>query len=185
MRTFFAIDIEKKVLEKVVTQMEKFRKIEEGVKWVKPENLHITLYFFGEIDDSTLKPLEKVIKGSIAEIHEFPVTVRRVSAFPSIKRPRVIWLGIDNTTNEMKGIFESIKKGLEIERLFVNREEREFASHLTIGRVKGYCNQGLIQEIYNMENEVFGTFSVREFILYKSTLTRGGPIYEKLRIYPL
>lgn len=185
MRTFLAVDLEDEVMDNINLLVQRYQSIDRNIKWVRPENIHITLFFFGEMDEYVLNKLEVLIKKSLESMYTFRVTVKGISAFPSLKIPRVIWIGVENKSHELNTIFDSIQNGVKEENLDVNRETRDYTPHITLGRVKSYPNPKLIGEMKASEGKIFGSFQVKDIVLYKSTLTRSGPLYEKLGVFTI
>lgn len=168
MRLFFGIKIpdkEKEIIENIKTKI----KIEGKIKWVEKENLHITLIFLGE------KNPEEVLRyvGKF-DFKPFEVSLKGLGFFPDIKRPRVLWIGVDKGKERIKEFYERLV--LKLEPLNIDREKR-FSPHLTIGRIKfGKVNYENIE----YESEIF---SVDDFILFSSTLTEKGPIYQTVKVF--
>ena len=185
MRTFLAIDIRDEVRKKVSFLIDRFKGLDSGIKWVNPDNIHLTIYFFGEIDENTKTMLEDIIETSLNGIGSFSLTVEGISAFPTMKYPRVLWVGITDDSGELDTLFKAVRGGIEEKNLHVNREKRDYKPHLTLGRVKRRPGNRLIKEIEKYSAELFGSFNVNSVILFRSTLTRNGPIYESLRTFTI
>jgi len=185
MRVFFAVDIDNDVKNEVEMLVESFKKIDDRIKWINVSNMHITLYFFGEIKEDVLSPLMNLIEKSLKEIDRFSISVRCAGGFPNIARPRVIWLGIENKSGELIKIQHNIQNLLKINSMGIRIDNRDFTPHLTLGRVKGRCNQRLINRLSDLQDENFGTFEVCDTVLYKSTLKSSGAVYEKIRVFQL
>lgn len=152
----------------------------DGLRLVRPELVHITIKFLGDV------PQEKV--GSVAEVlgrvkvASFPVQVTGMGAFPG-RAVRVVWLGL-------KGDFQELYQKVEqaLSPLGFAPEERGFSPHVTLGRVarpSAEMNRQLGAKIADFSRLDLGSFTVDRFYLKKSTLTRGGPIYEDLAAFPL
>ena len=185
MRTFLAADIDKNVNDRIKEFMDIRRVTDKSVKWGKAGTNHITIYFFGEVDANDMDILIATVSDALKQIKPFNAYASGVSAFPSIKRPRVFWIGIENRTNELKKIYESIKKDLPGKKIKVNIETKDYTPHLTIGRVKGRCDPETIQRL-SAESEIqFGGFIINKITLYQSILRREGPLYKPLKIFEL
>ncbi|MEO0294081.1 MAG: RNA 2',3'-cyclic phosphodiesterase [candidate division WOR-3 bacterium] len=146
------------------------------IKWVEKENLHITLRFLGETDKRTL--IEEKMKEVGGKFTPFKVSLKGVGAFPSLKRASVIWVGIEEGKNFLKGLYLTLED--KIVQLGFKKEEREFTPHITLGRVK--------RGKYSLPEGIdfsFGAFPVDKITLFKSTLRKEGPIYEVLAKFPL
>ena len=152
----------------------------DGLRLVKPELVHVTIKFLGEL------PQEKA--GRVAEAlgrvkaAPFPVRVKGMGAFPG-RAVRVVWLGLEGNFQEL---YQKVEQALS--PLGFAPEERGFSPHVTLGRVSRPCaemNRLLCERIANFSDLDMGCFTVDRFYLKKSTLTHGGPIYEDLAGFPL
>jgi 2'-5' RNA ligase len=141
------------------------------------EKLHLTLKFIGEVSEERMKEIDAALKR--IKHPPFRVTVRGVGAFPSVRNPRVVWVGAVG-----EGLF-SLQKMVEdrLAELGVPREWRDFIPHVTLGRAKGKVDISSFLEKYESVN--FGEFEVKEFTLVRSYLKPGGSEYEIIRRYPL
>jgi 2'-5' RNA ligase len=151
-----------------------------GLRLVKPELVHITIKFLGEL------PEEKV--GQVAEAlgkvkaAPFPVQVIGMGAFPG-RSVRVVWLGLEGNFQEL---YQKVEQAMSL--LGFSPEARGFSPHVTLGRVgrpNAEMNRKLNIKIANFSDLDLGSFTVDRFYLKKSTLTRGGPIYEDLAGFSL
>ncbi len=141
------------------------------------EKLHITLKFIGEVDEKRFREIDRAL--STIKHPPFGVEVAGIGAFPSLQRPRVIWVGAKG-----EGLY-SLQKEVE-EALFslgIPREVREFVPHVTLGRAKGKVDISSLVERFSEVS--FGTFTARELALVRSYLKPGGSEYEIIRRYPL
>ncbi len=172
----------------VAVEMPVFQKISEiykaiemsgaDVKLVEPENLHITLVFIGEVPDFKLNSVKEAV--SSVTFKPFKVKLKGMGAFPSMTKPRVVWIGIEEGFTELRNIRDTLMKELK-SRGIRPEDEKEFVPHLTLGRVKGPRNLfNLINIINENSNVEIGEINVDSIKLFKSTLTPKGPIYEVL-----
>jgi 2'-5' RNA ligase len=179
-RAFLAIEIPKAILEKIEEVQEDLKSSHADVRWVNPEKIHLTLKFFGNIDESRIEPIIKSIEGPIRTIIPFSLKVRGVGAFPHLKNPRVIWMGLVDG----KEVLACFQKQLEIEleKVGFELEARAFHPHLTLGRTKSSKGrEELVGRIERHKEEEFGDFQVERLVLFKSDLRPTGPIYTPLR----
>jgi 2'-5' RNA ligase len=179
-RSFLAIEIPRTILKKIEEVQEDLKSSRADVRWVSPEKIHLTLKFFGNIDESKIDPIVKSIEGPIRINPPFSLKVRGVGAFPYLKNPRVIWMGLVNG----KEVLVSFQKQLEreLEKIGFEPEERPFHPHLTLGRMKsGKGREELTGRIERYKEEEFGNFQVERIVLFKSDLKPTGPIYTSLR----
>ncbi|MGC8970096.1 MAG: RNA 2',3'-cyclic phosphodiesterase [Conexivisphaera sp.] len=149
------------------------------VKPVEEENLHLTLKFIGEVEEERLQRIREALRG--VRYHRFTATLRGLGAFPSPRNPRVIWIGVEEGERELRELRESVEEAL---RGLVPRDEEGFTAHLTIARVKGPARGGT--ELFSEYGDYdFGRLTVSEFKLKRSVLTRTGPVYTDIEVYPL
>lgn len=184
MRTFIAIALPKNTRDSLAQLQEQLKKTGADVKWVEPENIHLTLKFLGEIDEQKLSRISEVIKDIAGNKKSFSVRISSLGAFPKISSPRVIWAGIEKEGNsEIKKIAEELEEKLV--KLGIPKEERPFSSHITIGRTRSTLNrQNLIQELKIMEDVSAAEnleFPVTKITLFLSTLNPSGPVYKVLK----
>ena len=183
MRTFIAIDIDDENLVTRIIEIERTLKASGAhLKLVEPENLHITLKFLGEIDPKDLDIILDVVRKYSQEEHPFEIKLKGIGAFPSMKAPRVVWIGIDKNREKIISLATKISEALE--KLGFRKEEREFHPHITIARVKRF-NASLKNFINANQDIEIGEYYVRSIRIKKSTLTPHGPIYTTLSEIPL
>jgi len=183
MRAFIAIELPKAIRDSLTRLEERLKKSGAQVKWVEPQNIHLTLKFLGEVDQQKLEKITEAIKCTACDKKTFHLRVSSVGAFPKINFPRIIWVGIDKGDNETKEIAEELEEKLA--ELGIPKENRPFSSHITIGRTKSTLNkEELIQELTAAE-DILKTenleFNVERITLFQSTLTPSGPVYKPLK----
>lgn len=182
MRTFIAIELPQEIKSALSRLQEELKACGADVKWVEPENIHLTLKFLGEVDDKKLEKIVGAMDEAAAENTGFQAGISSLGGFPKIDYLRVIWVGIDKGAKET----EQIAKGLEekIAKIGIPKEARPFSSHITIGRTRSPVNRDkLIQSLKDkadLEDEKMD-FPVTKIALFKSTLTPKGPLYETLK----
>ncbi len=183
MRLFIAIEIGDRVKKEIETLLGKLDNKDAGIKWVKPENIHITLRFLGEVKEELLDGIKEVIQ-RVAERHTaFEIKAKGTGVFPDYSRPRVLWVGVDED-ERLKAIFNTLN--VELEGIGFPPEERPFRPHLTIGRVKSpKAIKSVLKELRGYRDREFGKIPVKEIVLMKSTLKPTGAEYEKLMTAPL
>ncbi|MEE8167648.1 MAG: RNA 2',3'-cyclic phosphodiesterase [Candidatus Hydrothermarchaeales archaeon] len=175
MRSFIAVALRN---EKIQDVLEELRAVKADTKVVKPENLHLTLNFLGEIPQEKIDDIYDVMKNSL-KTSPFNVDLHGLGAFPSVKRIRVIWVGFRENADKFIQMNCDLEENLE--RLGFKREYR-FHPHLTIARVKSPRGKEELQALLEKYKDVnFGVLHVSKVELKKSVLTPKGPIYSTLR----
>lgn len=177
-RSFIAVDIDDPVLvDKIARIQLSIADTGAKLKLVERKNFHITLKFLGEIPQSLVDRVIEALKK--ISFNSFYIELKGVGAFPSLTRPRVIWIGVSKGFEELKKVHEKVEK--ELSRIGFPRNREEFVAHLTIARVKGSYNlsrlSAVLRELQDIE---VGEFKVSSIRLKKSTLTPRGPIYSTL-----
>jgi 2'-5' RNA ligase len=147
------------------------------VKFVEPENVHLTLRFLGEIEPSLVEQVSQVVKET--NFQPFSARLEGVGVFPNLRRPRVVWAGISEGVSQLAEVWKDVDTKLS--GLGFERERRGFSPHITIGRVRsGRNRERLVEELSTLSNYVFGGLQVDRVVLKKSVLTPRGPIYTTL-----
>lgn len=180
LRSFLAIELPATILKRIEEVQKDLKSSRADVRWVSPENIHLTLKFFGTIEESIIESIIKLTEGPVQGTLLFSLKIQGMGAFPSLKNPRVIWIGFQ----EGKEIVVAIQKQLEreFEKIGFQPENRPFHPHLTLGRMRS--NRGKDELVRGMERyreEEFGNFQVEKIVLFKSELRPTGPIYTPLR----
>jgi len=177
-RAFVAVDVEGPEL------VSRIRKIQDSLletgselRLVKPENLHFTVKFLDRIDDGLVGEIEKALRN--LELNKFSINIAGIGAFPSHRRPRVIWLGVREGEKEFISLMRRADDA--ISKLGFPREHREPTAHLTVARVKRIRSIEAIRKLFSVLADVeIGRMVVDHVRIKKSTLTPKGPIYETL-----
>jgi 2'-5' RNA ligase len=176
-RGFIAIDIEASPTLRGF--MEEIEITGVRLKLVKPENIHITLKFLGETEETQITKIETIMKEAVEGIAPFPIILKGSGVFPNQNYIRVIWIGLENGEN-IETISRKIEQGTTM--IGFKKEKRAFTPHLTIGRVKSAKNkEKLLQVIEKYKTVEFEKINVDAIQLKKSELTPQGPIYTTLK----
>ncbi len=178
-RAFIAIDLPESLRTAIRAIQTDIRSSGFKAKWVRPENIHLTLKFLGDADTHLIEKINAAIKTSAKEIAPFRLSGRRLGVFPNSRRPRVLWMGLFGQIGALIRLQKKIKEQLAL--LGFAKEKRTFTGHLTIGRIKGKAPLRQVNRILTQyETYVTEPFTVKEVILFKSQLTPAGSIYTRL-----
>ena len=187
LRAFIAVEIPLSIRQAVCNATSALqRNIGSLVRWVPMENMHLTLKFLGDISPSNVEMLNQMLRAESDLFPCFDLHVSGLGAFPSLKRPRVIYVGI-----QAPAALEALQRGIESasRRLGYESEERGFSPHLTIGRVRQNITSAEQQTIRRALEEIkvdaLGTARVDSVHLYKSDLKPTGSVYTRLYSAPL
>jgi 2'-5' RNA ligase len=177
-RSFLAFDLkEKTVLRKILNVQNILVETGANIGLVKPENIHITVRFLGNISPRRVQDILCEMKK--IDFAPFEVEVKGLGVFPNLRRARVIWAGIGRGANNLREIFNQLEPRLR--RLSFKPDFRGFRPHLTIARVKtGHNRNELLERLKQLEDSEFGLVKAECLELKKSVLTPHGPIYSIL-----
>jgi RNA 2',3'-cyclic 3'-phosphodiesterase len=205
MRLFVAITLDETIKENLIPIQESIKKYQPHAKLVERENIHLTLRFLGEIAEATLPQVFEAL--SVAHDYEsFEMELKNIGAFPSAKKPRIIWIGCEDNDSVLNKLYQSIESGLRA--IGLPPDDKAFSAHITLARdsrpsrfsgirvtTTGSNNTArnkAPQSNYNFEallkkypSNPVGTQTVRQITLFQSTLTSDGPIYTNIRDFKL
>lgn len=181
-RSFIALELSEDVRRQLTNLLELLTQTYAAVKWVEPENLHLTLKFIGEVAEEEVEAIVGALK-TVAQMTEpFSFTVKGVGGFPDLRRPRVLWVGVEKTPPLMR-LQQLVERAME--QLGYAPEGRTYHPHVTIGRVKSLSGIEKIRAILNQYIDFdFGSVPVNHMILFRSDLSRDGPTYTPLALLP-
>ncbi len=184
-RTFIAVPATDEVYANALATIKSLRSLTDNVRWVAPDNLHWTLQFLGEVDDIDLYAICRAASRVASEMGAFQLGSLGVSAFPSVEKPRTIWLGAKVGSEALCQLQDGIEDRMA--KLGFRPERRHFTPHLTIGRVEQGSHGGaaLSERLTELTDFDGGLMEVDEVLVYGSELSREGPTYHVLGRAPL
>ncbi|HEV3203129.1 MAG TPA: RNA 2',3'-cyclic phosphodiesterase [Gemmataceae bacterium] len=183
-RTFIGVEIGKTIRERAVALQEILARASTEVKWVEPENLHVTLLFLGEVEDREVARVCKIVADCAQNERAFPMTVATVGCFPNPHRPRIVWIGIGEGAQALCRIHDAME--LPLLELGYRREERRYTPHITLGRVKSDRPPDQFSSaLAKKAGWQGGDITVTEILIMSSELTPQGPKYTILGRAPL
>ncbi len=183
-RAFIAIEIESEIKNKLSEYLSKLKRTGADLKLVAPENIHLTLKFIGYIEKEALVALNKIINDVVSGIGPFSISIGNIGAFPSLKKPRVVFVCVQEKGDNLLRIYEKLDKG--VERLGIKKESRKYVGHITLGRVKSQKNISKLKDALNSGTECyFGLEKVTSLSLIQSKLSSTDPIYTRLNNFIL
>lgn len=178
-RSFIAFDIDNDaVLRKITDAQNLLIKTGANLKLVKPENIHITMRFLGNITPPMVEKIFEEMKK--VQFTPFDVKIQGTGVFPHMRYPRVVWVGITEGADQMRSIFSQLEPRLR--ELGFAPDSKGFSPHLTIARVKSGMNKAeLVKCISENANSEFGVIRAECLRLKRSNLTPKGPVYSTLK----
>jgi len=178
-RTFIAVEIDNLTKQKISELISNLKKSDADAKWIAENQMHLTLKFLGNIEENKVQEISDTLKSIASAFREFDIALSGIGAFPDIKRPRVIWIGIDKGADNLKSLANQVE--MEMGKLGFEKEKRGFKSHLTLGRVRSSKNiSNLIDLIKKTDFSYSNEIKINELILFQSMLTPKGAVYTQL-----
>jgi 2'-5' RNA ligase len=172
MRLFFGIGLPAYIRQQILVFTEILRPQLPRMKWVQAHNLHVTLRFLGEVEESRVASVCMQARDAAARLSQFQVTFGELGAFASPSRARVFWWGLSGGVPESTRLFNRLEEGLE--RLGFEPERNRYHPHLTLARLR-YVDS---LPLKSFSPPVGISFTASSFTLYQSSLTPQGPIYK-------
>jgi len=183
-RTFIAIELPPQVRAHLADCQQRLKRAQGDVRWVRPDLIHLTLVFLGNVPTDMLADLEKTVREALAPFGVLSMCVQGAGRFPPRGLPRTIWIGIEETGGGLARLQATLA---EATSAFAEKpEDRAYTAHLTLGRVKSpRGGRDLAGAIDAMSGVTGPSFEAREVTLFKSELSPQGPTYTPLARIPL
>jgi 2'-5' RNA ligase len=177
-RTFIALEIKENIKELLAEVQHKIGSEIGGIKWVKPNNMHLTLKFLGSTREDKIEDISDILINTAGNLNSFNVSVSGLGAFPSSHNPKVIWAGL-----KADDVLYKLQKDIDIslESLGFAKEKRPFSPHLTIGRVRDSRTKKNLRDAFEQARAEPGSFEAENITFYKSGLLPKGPVYTVLK----
>ncbi len=155
----------------------------ERIKWVEDYNIHITLKFFGETEETKIPEITRVL-GEVADCTKtFSLVLHNLGIFGSSYDPRIVWVGIEPYEN-LESIMKLIRDKLEV--IGYTSDRQNLIPHLTLGRIKFLKDKRLFRQIIDQNKNISSQeIIVDRIILFESRLKKEGPVYLTLQIFDL
>ncbi|MBN2637519.1 MAG: RNA 2',3'-cyclic phosphodiesterase [Bacteroidales bacterium] len=156
----------------------------DKLKWVEPQNFHLTLKFLGNTATDKIPAITKALN-DVAKIHQnFSFALDKTGLFGSRYRPRVLWFGSDPVSESLIALGEDVLNGLD--QAGFQRDSQNFVPHLTIARIKQVVRKEAFQKtVLKHQNDFIQQVSVDSFYLFESILKPQGPEYKIIRTFKL
>ncbi|MBI4277103.1 MAG: RNA 2',3'-cyclic phosphodiesterase [Armatimonadetes bacterium] len=155
-----------------------------ALRWVSSENLHFTLRFLGEITPAQVDRARIATREAAGGVTPFTISLAGVGAFPDPSRPRIIWIGVREGQEPLRALADRVEERLRRHRF--SKEDRPFAPHLTVARVREPWRTGDLSGIIAALGGVeVGTQPVETVVVMESRLLPGGPMYTPLETVAL
>jgi len=179
-RSFLAFELPEDI-KKIVTRVSgEIRESSLDVRWVRPERIHLTVVFMGDIQSEQIPSMGEVLSAVCSSYEHFRISLKPLGCFPNSRSPRVIWLGIDGDLERMSRFRDDLQHALS--PFGIKEEERAFRPHLTLGRFKkpGKRQTELEQLLAKYGDVASPACALDELALFRSDLKPGGAVFTKM-----
>ena len=183
MRAFVAVELPDEARAALARWQSQLKAAGADVAWTAPENLHVTMRFLGEIDDAQRQAVERCAEAAAAPAAPFDAALSEPGAFPSTRRPRVLWMGIGQGAEALTQVAGALERGIAASGFAA--EDRGFVAHVTLGRARS--PRGLSRLAARLEAPGWSSpapFRVDHLTLFQSRLSSAGPAYTALTRIP-
>ena len=184
-RSFLAFELPLRIKDRVGEISKELQQSRLPVRWVKVENIHLTIVFLGSVAEETIADIKLKVGSTAERFSAFQIKLNGVGVFPNWRRPRVFWIGLNGEIGGLSGLRDELQAGLE--EFGFKPENRPFRPHLTLGRFKGTVNRGeelkwILDRFHDISSD---DDYLKELVFFKSDLRPAGPIYTKMAVWPL
>lgn len=157
---------------------------EKMINWVRPTNIHLTLKFIGETPPQDEPKIIEAVTKVVENHHSFTMDFNRTGIFGARYAPRVLWLGMQQTPDELLSLEEDVLTAFD--GIGYQRDRQNFVPHLTLGRIKDLCEKQYFQKVVQaIEQKTYIHQEVKEIILFQSILRPDGAVYKIVKKWNL
>lgn len=183
-RLFLAVDLPEDVRGQISELLRRMRSRLPSVRWVRPDQLHITLKFLGDTPDDQVERVRDEVHQKLRLSRSFSLSAQGFSAFPSPEKARILWVGLSGEMDQLRQLATRLDECCAT--LGYPMERRPFSGHITLGRLKPGANPRPDPALFHkMDVGRLGEFRVSEVVLYESDLRPTGPVYGALERFRL
>ncbi len=187
-RLFVAITVPERVKARVLDVQEQLRRLlpEPAARWTKPEQLHLTLRFLGNVESARAGALTEALRGACSGFGALQLRASGIGFFPRPRSPRVAWVGVAAQEDRLRPLFSRVQ---EVTNAFTTEDpEKNFSGHITLARIKSVRPgeiQSLISAAADWDQLVFGEWIASEIEIIRSQLSPQGARYSTHAVIPL
>ena len=182
-RAFVALEVSEESREALMRVQDRLRAASREVKWVAPQNLHLTLIFLGGVPHALIDPISEALEAACRPHAPFPLTIHGVGAFPNARKPKTVWAGLAGDLAPLRALVESVDRAMA-EHGYA--PDKAFKPHITLGRSRSDSGDRMLADVLPaLKDEPVSSFRAEEVTLFRSDLRSQGPIYTPLAHFPL
>lgn len=179
MRSFIAIEIPENIKQQMVEVQRRIKSAAVDASWPRPEGMHLTLKFLGEIPESKVIDIRNALDRAASGIGSFRLEIQGAGAFPNARSARVVWIGISGELEKLGALQAAVEDAMA--GLGMQRENRAFTPHITLGRIKYIrSKETWLAALEQVKDIKLPGFQVNAVSLIKSELKRSGAEYTEI-----
>lgn len=188
-RTFIAIELSQGLKDSLIRLQDRLKRqvVKRSLRWARPEGIHLTLKFLGNVPAPRIASVSRAVEAACEGFDQFTVELAGLGCFPNPRRPRVVWVGVQEPTGTLVRLHEAVESALV--ELGFEPEDRSFRPHLTLGRVQRKVSRSDLQRLGELiaESDVglLGSMTVLSVNVMRSDLRPDGAVYTVLAHVPL
>ncbi len=184
-RSFLAFELPLEIKNTVARVSGELRQSSLKARWVKVDNIHLTVVFMGSIETEDTPAITRVVREVCQTYGPFDISLKGIGCFPNRRSPRVLWLGLDGDLEPMSEFRDALQGHLK--GFGIKEEKRKFKPHLTLARFRKPKKMDAKEDqlLSNYEDISSAVCSLKELILFKSDLKPTGAVYTKVESWPL
>jgi 2'-5' RNA ligase len=184
-RSFLAFKLPSEIREQIDKISRELQQSSLPVRWVKTDNIHLTIIFLGSVSEDTIDDIKKETGAVVQRFSAITIGLNGIGVFPNWRRPRVFWVGLDGEIESLSNLRNELQAELKV--FGFKPEKRPFRPHLTLGRFRSSLKgdeelKWILDRFHDIKSN---PHYLNELVLFKSDLKPGGPIYTKMAAWPL
>ena len=184
MRLFVGCELDETLRSRLAEVGRRAEPLDEGLRWVTPEAMHITLKFLGEVEDALVGEIAPALEKPLGDVPVFEMSLQGLGRFPPRGAPRILWAGISHGAAELICLSKIVETAME--PIGFDREKRQFSPHVTLSRVRRNARPREIDDLVSEgKAAVFGSQKVRHISLIRSVLQPDGAVYTPIHRWDL
>lgn len=182
LRCFISVELPSAIKQDVSAVANALRKSDADIKWITPENLHITLKFLGNTEESLVPDIIVLLRKKLSPYPPFYIRITGAGCFPDKRHPKILWAGVEDS-DSLQSLQEAIEDAMA--GLGYPREKKAFSPHLTLGRVRSQKRiNDVLRRLEEFREVSFGAVEITSVSLMKSELKPAGAAYSTLAEIP-
>ncbi|MCB0108373.1 MAG: RNA 2',3'-cyclic phosphodiesterase [Caldilineaceae bacterium] len=193
MRTFIAIEFTSTIHQQLAEIIERVQSalqqqhLAAALRWVDPQNSHLTLRFLGDTSPDQLQALSRGLAAVATNHRPFELTIGDIGGFPNLRQPRVLWLGVGGALPQLNALQEAVEQAVQV--VGFATEKRPFSAHVTLARAQRSASQTQLRTVGTVLQACAITqqlhLQVKAVVHMQSELRAGGAVYRQLNCFPL